>query len=55
MNGYDNTPGIARTAYVYKLGNFYGAEDPAQNDTGSYRGIIMFTSMWAFQSAYATN
>lgn len=55
LNSYFNTPGTARTVYVYKLGNSYGVEDPAATADGAYRGIVIYTSTWAFQAAYAPN
>jgi hypothetical protein len=56
LNTRSGTPGRARNVYVWKIGNFYAVEDPAdQSPAFSYRGLILYTSQWVFRSAYATN
>jgi len=55
LNVYSATPGRARSVYVWELGNFYAVEDPADQEPGSYRALVLYTSTWAFKSAYAPN
>lgn len=55
LNVYSATPGRARSVYVWKLGNFYAVEDPSDQNPGSYRALVLYTSKWAFKSAYAPN
>jgi len=55
LNAYSATPGQARSVYVWKLGNFYAVEDPADQNPGSYRALVLYTSQWVFKSAFAPN
>ncbi len=55
LNAYSATPGQARRVYVWKLGNFYAVEDPADQNAGSYRALVLYTSQWVFKSAFAPN
>jgi hypothetical protein len=41
--------------YVWKVGNNFAVEDPADEDPGSYRAVFLFSSKWAFKSAWAPN
>ena len=47
LNAAWNTPGLARTANVYKIGSFYAVEEVAPPPaTGDYRVLIVYTSKW---------
>lgn len=55
LNTYSGTPGQARNVYVWKIGNFYAVEDPADQNPGSYRALVLYTSKWVFRSTFAPN
>jgi hypothetical protein len=55
LNSRFKTPGLARSVYVWIVGGSYAVEDPSDQLPGGYRAIILFTSKWAFKSAWAPN
>ena len=55
LNAHFGTPGVARTVYVWLIGSNYAVEDPANQQTGAYRAVYLFTSKWVFKSSWAPN
>ena len=55
LNNRFNTPGRARKVYVWNVGTNNAVWDPADQLPGGYRSILLFTSKWAFKSAWAPN
>lgn len=53
LNTHSGTPGRSRQVYVWKVGSDFAVEDPSDNDPGSYRAVIFFTSKWVFKSSWA--
>jgi len=55
INTFYNTPSRSRALYVYKIGTYYGVEDPIGETGETYRSIVIFDSKWVQKSAYAPN
>jgi hypothetical protein len=55
LNGYFATPNRARTVYVYKVGSYYAVEDPGEQQSQAYRGVIIYDSKWGFKGAWGPN
>jgi hypothetical protein len=55
LNAHFGTPGVARTVYVWLVGSNYVVEDPANQQTGAYRAVYLFTSKWVFKGSWGPN
>jgi hypothetical protein len=55
LNSKSGTPSRARSVYVWVVGTNYAVEDPADEESGFYRAVLLFTSKWVFKSAWAPN
>lgn len=55
LNTYFATPGRSRAVHVYKIGSYFGVEDPTEQNPGSYRGVVIYDSKWVYKSAWAPN
>jgi hypothetical protein len=55
LNTYFSTPGRSRVVDVYKIGTYYGVEDPTERSEGAYRGVVVYDSKWVYKTAWGPN
>ena len=53
FNSLFSSPGAVRSVFTYKIGNFFGVEDPDQ-PRGEYRAVAIFDRRWAYKNILLT-
>ena len=48
------TPSQTRQLYVFKIGRDFAVEDPTMGQNAEYRGLRIFSRVWAYKRTYLT-